>query len=141
MMSDLYQISLRLLSSNELFFLPFRVPFQQGGCFSETDLHYQRIVVPPQSVAVEIHPRREYADGAAAKLDTVSCLAMDDHNPEIVRILKQFLQLGRTRFYAQPQFARMKIRQYSCHSAHMIGVRVRDCYRVQPMNAARPQIR
>src|SRR5437016_6998464 len=74
-MSDLEQICLRLLSSNELFFPPFRIPFEKRGCLSETDLHHQRIVVPPQSAAAEIGRWRQYADGMLTVLPPSSILS------------------------------------------------------------------
>ncbi len=86
-MSDLEQICLRLLSSNELFFPFFRVPFEKRGCLSETDLHHQRIVVPPQSAAAEIGRWRQYADGTAAKFDIVPRFPVDNHDAQPLRIL------------------------------------------------------
>ncbi len=57
--------------------------------------------------------------------------------------LRGFLHFdeGRSgRVHAIPEFTRLKVGDDAGHAAHVIAVRVRDGDRVQPANAARPEI-
>ena len=118
---------------------PLGVSFHQHRALPVSDPKHQRIVVLGCSTGHIVRTGRQHVDACCAKRERIAGAQRTYPGPKRYGLVEQSPVRLHRGIVAHPQFRRPEVAQHGRQAAHVIGMRVTQCHRIKPSNAARPQ--